>query len=636
MDAPLWVNEAGGWQSVMAALFVEQPAWEDAQAVRVVGTDYHLPHHLLLRSARPAAVASGARRSAALVCGREAVALSAIQGRADRSPKEGQTLEVEAVVSAVFPGLNGFFLLEDAEDQDDDPRTSEGLFVYHREAAVAAGQRVRVRGRVLEYHGQTQLTAAGMRACGGALGAEALSALAVPFSLPLEEPESQEGMLVRVPGGLTVLDVSEWGRYGSLLLGARRLVAPTQLAAPGAEADALRVRKAGLQIVLDDGSTEVNPASIAYLSAELPPGMTVRAGDQLAGFNAVLAYGFDAWRLHPIEPVSFQPVNPRPLPPPRHAEANLRVAAFNVMNFFNGDGQGGGFPTARGARDIAGMLRQRQRLVAALRQLDADIVALAEIENDGYGENSAIAELAAALGKDWRYVAPDVERLGNDAIAVGLLYRADVVTPVGAAAWLAEGAFARLNRVPLAQAFRQRRGGGALVVVANHFKSKGCRGATGANADHGEGCWSPVREAAADTLQRWLASDPTGLGGEAAVLLSGDFNAYAMESPIRRLRQVGYQDLLAHFQGGRAYTYVYDGHAGYLDYLLANETLARQVLAAGTWAINADEPRVLGDHEPAAQRWLPPADEVFRASDHDPVYADFSLGSRAEAVASGP
>lgn len=639
MDMPFVADVAdvtGRLLTALACQMMERgECGEREWPVRVAGTDYRLPDYRLpdyrlpdhrgrATQASPVALRRQ-QRPGAPQCGAGATAISVIQGRSDTSPMVGKALEVEAVVSAVFPGLNGFFLLEDEADQDDDPLTSEGLFVYLREAAVAPGQRVRVRGKVTEYHGQTQISAAAIHQCAAALEAETLAAL--PLRLPLENLEALEGMLVQVPEGLTVLDVSEWGRYGSVLLGTGRHMAPTQLAPPGKAADALHADTARQQIVLDDGSTAVNPSSIAYLAGGLSPGAAVRAGDRVAGFTAVLGFGFDAWRLHPVEPVRFQAHNLRPEPPPRHADANLRVAAFNVMNFFNGDGRGGGFPTARGARSAAELERQKAQLVAALQQLDADIVALAEVENDGYGEHSALTELAAALGAQWRFVNPGIAHLGGDEIAVGLLYRSNVVEPVGKTAWLAEGTFKRLNRVPLAQGFRLREQGGVIVVVANHFKSKGCRGATGADADHGQGCWNPVREAAAAELVRWLAQDPTGLG-ESATLIAGDLNSYARESPVQRLQQAGYRDLLARFQGEQAYTYVYAGRAGYLDYLLATEALAAQVLTAATWPINADEPRALGYgyiSQAASQVWLPAGSAVFRSSDHDPVYADFYL-----------
>lgn len=68
---------------------------------------------------------------------------------------------VESVVSAVYPGLDGFFLMEPAGERDDNPTTSEGLFVYAPGAEVSAGDRVRLAGTAGEYFEQTQVSLQG-------------------------------------------------------------------------------------------------------------------------------------------------------------------------------------------------------------------------------------------------------------------------------------------------------------------------------------------------------------------------------------------------------------------------------------------------------------------------------------------
>ena len=66
----------------------------------------------------------------------------------------------------------------------------------------------------------------------------------------------------------------------------------------------------------------------------------------------------------------------------------------------------------------------------------------------------------------------------------------------------------------------------------------------------------------------WLAIDPTGSGDE-DFLIIGDLNSYDKEDPIDALLAGGYTDLLAQYLGEYAYTYVFDGQLGYLDYALA-------------------------------------------------------------------
>src|SRR5690606_26411083 len=177
------------------------------------------------------------------------------------------------------------------------------------------------------------------------------------------------------------------------------------------------------------------------------------------------------------------------------------------------------------------------------------------------------------------------------------LYRSDVVEQAGTAAALTDEAFAQLNRVPLAQAFRLVNGDEAVVVAVNHFKSKGsCDEATGADMDQGDGagCWNPTREAAGRAQQAWLLGDPTGLGEQGArTMIVGDLNAYAKEGPVTLLENAGYENLLARFHGDEVYSYVFFGQSGYLDHVLASAALQQHVVGAGAWHINADEPRAL-------------------------------------------
>lgn len=563
-------------------------------------------------------------------CGEPDTAISAIQGSAASTPMDGDSVIVEAVVSAVYPGLDGFFLMEPEAGRDADPATSEGLFVYAPGAAATAGDRVRLAGTAGEYSGQTQVSLQG-----DILTCDSGVVLApVAFSLPFADqdaPEALEGMLVTVSQGLTVTEVYDLARYGSVVLADGRLPIPTQVAEPGEPARAVAASNALSRIILDDGLNIQNPEPVRYPEGGLSAGNTLRVGDSVAAdFRAIVSHGFDAWRLQPVDPVSFETDNPRPPAPARAAGTNLRVAAFNVLNFFNGDGQGGGFPTARGADSAEELARQKAKLVTALTALDADIIGLMEIENDGYGPDSAIAELARALGPAWRFVTNGEAGLGSDAIAVGLLYRDDVVAEAGEAATLDSGAFGNeTNRQPLAQSFRLRNNDEVLTVAVNHFKSKGSCPDDGANADQedGQSCWNPERTQAALDQIAWLADHPTGVADD-DVLVLGDLNAYALEDPIRAFRDAGFVDLLTRFQDDQAYSYLFRGESGHLDHALASPSLDHHVLDAGAWHINADEPRALDYNveyksEQQIERFY--AADAYRASDHDPLRVDLNL-----------
>jgi predicted extracellular nuclease len=78
---------------------------------------------------------------------------------------------------------------------------------------------------------------------------------------------------------------------------------------------------------------------------------------------------------------------------------------MNLHNYFNGDGKGQGFPTPRGAETMAEFNKQRKRIGAAIKALKPHIVAVMELENDGFGDASSAQDFirlaTAATGGTW-------------------------------------------------------------------------------------------------------------------------------------------------------------------------------------------------------------------------------------------
>lgn len=268
-------------------------------------------------------------------------------------------------------------------------------------------------------------------------------------------------------------------------------------------------------------------------------------------------------------------------------------------------------------------------MIATLAALDADVVALQEIENDGWGEDSAIAQLVDMLNRargrdgDYRFVRSSTELLGKDQIKVGLIYRESRVRVVGEPASHEQGAFIDLSRVPLAASFEPVDGGTAFTVVSNHFKSKGgCEEASGGDRDQGDfqSCWNDARRRAARELIEWLATDPTG-SGSGQVLILGDLNAHGLEDPVRLMVDRGWQDLIVEHAGAGPYSYVWRGESGRLDHALASPAFAARVTGAAEWHVNADELEVFGwanDRVPERVRRQSDPGAV-RSSDHDPL-----------------
>jgi uncharacterized protein len=562
--------------------------------------------------------------------------VGAVQGSAARSPLEGQRVDVQGVVTGNFvTGMGGFFLQDPAGEDDADPATSDGVFVVWpagSEPKVRRGDRVRVAGTVVERgddgESQTSIEATEVTA----LGRGAAAAVRVEKApAAAGEWERLEGMWLRVAVPLTVSGNDALLRFGELhtTFGARQFQA-TERHPPGAQARVAQADNARRRLVLDDNRRGEFPDKLWFLPDGLSNAQPLRAGSKLRDVEGVLEQRY-GWRLQLTAKLTQVEQAKRPevptLPP------GLRVASFNVLNYFNGDGRGRGMPTARGASSREELVRQRAKLIASIAALQPDVAALMELENDGYGDRSSVAELVDALNTaigdgSYRIVAPS-KGPGADEIRVAMIFRADRVTPRGAPAMLEEGTFANHNRVPLAQAFSAAGSEATFAVVANHFKSKGgCDEARDGDQDagDGQGCWNATRRMAAQELSAWLARDPAAVGN-ARYLLLGDLNSYAQEDPVRALRDAGWRDAFEIVGAKKPYSYVWNGYAGRLDHAFASRELAPFVIAAIEWHINADESEAFDyNREKRQPGWY--AALPYRASDHDPLLVVLDLSRR--------
>lgn len=583
----------------------------------------------------------------------------AIQGNGPASPLVGQVVSTKGVVVGDYegasPALRGFYL-QDATG-DGDASTSDAVFVFNaNNNSVANGDVVWVRGSVSEFQEQTQLSASAVVKCG--IG----SVTPVDVMLPVASAtalERYEGMLVRLPQTLTVTEHFQLGRFGQVVLSSGdRLFQPTNVAAPGAAAQAVQAMNDLNRIIVDDDNNGSNPDPIVFGRGGNPlsASNTLRGGDVATNVVGVLTYTWsgnaasgNAYRVRPVNAlggaVNFMAVNPRTTAP-ESVGGTLKVAVMNLLNYFNTfsgcrNGVGGGSTDCRGADDAVEFERQSAKTVAAVVGMNADVLGIVEVENDGYGAGSAMADLVsrvnAVMGAGtYSYVDVDaatgqVNALGTDAIKVGVLYKPAAVTPVGKTAVLNSVQFVNggdaspRNRPSLAQTFEQA-SGARVIVSINHLKSKGSACAA-PDANDGQGNCNAVRVAAASALRDWLATDPTETA-DPDILILGDLNAYAMEDPVTVLRTAGFADLIKTRLGARAYSYAFNGQWGYLDHALASTSLTSQVSGVAEWHINADEPSVLDYNvnfkTPAQVAGLYAAD-AYRVSDHDPVVVGLTL-----------
>ncbi len=572
-------------------------------------------------------------------CGQAATLISSVQGAGANSPLLGNNVSIEGVVVADFQNsdqLGGFFVQEEDAQADGNSQTSEGIYIAST-TAVAIGDRVRVSGTVAETFGLTQLSSTTVTVCASGQTLPTPATISLPVS-SLNAFEAIEGMSVAIAQTLTVNETYQLGRYGQVLLANGRLQQPTNVAEPGAAANTLQAQNNLNKLMLDDASNIQNPDPVIFPAPGLSAENTLRSGDTVANLRGVITYDFGIYRILPTSAPNFVHTNSRPLAPIADSSANLKIASFNVLNFFNGNGTGGGFPTARGANTAVEFARQKTKIVSALVGLNADVIGVIEIENDGYSTTSAIAELASALNSAtgtsvWKFVNPGVNKIGTDEIAVGFIYRSDKATAIGKTAILDSSVDSQFidnkNRPALAQSFRVNSNRAIATAVVNHFKSKGsdCNDIGDLDIGDGQGNCNITRTKAATALVRWLGTNPTGVN-DRDYLIIGDLNAYAKENPITQILNGGYTDLIRKFGGDEAYSYVFDGQAGYLDHGLASNALTPQVLFAADWHINADEPISLDyntEFKSSAQINSFYSPDAYRSSDHDPLVVSLNL-----------
>ncbi|MEV4071707.1 ExeM/NucH family extracellular endonuclease [Nonomuraea fuscirosea] len=521
--------------------------------------------------------------------------INQVQGDGDATPLAGQTVRVEGIVTGDFQRsdqLSGFFLQDPRPDAD--PRTSEGLFAFARDSVkdVKPGDRVLVTGRATEFNGWTELSpVTAVDVCGtGRVQARS-------YRLPSDGLEPVENMLLTFPQPLTVSEHYNLGRFGEVVLSSQgRLFQPTDRR--GVDA-ALNERRS---LLVDDGSTRENPAT-------LPP--IVRTGDVAAGVTGVLGYGFGAYRLQPTKPVNYLNANPR-LPKPFPVVGNVKVASFNTLNWFTTLG-------SRGASNAEEQQRQLAKLVAALKGLNADAVALMEVENNGQTALQALVDAVNAQVGAGTYAALAHPFPGTDAIQVGLVYKPAKLTPVGAAKSSQDAVF---SRPPLIQTFRGKSGGQPFTMLVNHLKSKGSCPSSGPDADQGDGqsCWNPTRVTQAQALLGLVEDQDLP-----NPIVLGDLNAYGEEDPIDTLEAGGLTSVTKRFvPEPLRYSYLFDGLAGELDHALVGRQLLKRVTSATIWHINSDEPRIR-DYN---QEFNPPGlyqPDAYRSSDHDPLVIGLTL-----------
>ncbi|RZR50763.1 ExeM/NucH family extracellular endonuclease [Vibrio vulnificus] len=541
-----------------------------------------------------------------------------VQGEAYSSPliESGYTSKEEylvtGVVSAVATSLvKGFYLYDD--NADGNVKTSDGVFVKTSGAVSKdmIGQQICVRAKVNEDYGMTTLLPTG-------------NIWEVKNSTPVEvtpvkleridsDDETFRSTLERLEAMPVVLvedmDAAEGNqdmrvsrtfsfdysakRNNMVIAYKRPNPQPNQDHVAGSDAaKAQTAQNKDYRIVVESDEKPAD-GKIPYYPefASDPHNNYIRINDSVVGMTGVLHYSYNEFRLIPtanVTKANFVHNTPRTSSPVIKESYGddgftIKVATQNVLNYFNSPygGHDNQFGDNRGAESQQEFERQQAKIVEAIYGLDADIVGLMEVENNGFGDFSAIRELLEAINAKYykenykdrfaresihnRYVFVGFDKngdqvldqfdtVGSDAITTGIIYRPSKVSVIAGKVipmpWqdapmivdadgkpvvdgkgeLAESG-KNYQRNTVAATFRVLNTGKQLTVSVNHLKSKGSTCwddyvGTKAVDDDAQGSCENFRVASTYHLGQEMAK----IGGDQIVL--GDMNSYAHEDPM--------------------------------------------------------------------------------------------------------
>ncbi|MER0365000.1 ExeM/NucH family extracellular endonuclease [Vibrio vulnificus] len=541
-----------------------------------------------------------------------------VQGEAYSSPliESGYTSKdeylVTGVVSAVATSLvKGFYLYDD--NADGNVKTSDGVFVKTSGAVSKdmIGQQICVRAKVNEDYGMTTLLPTGniwevknsTPVAVTPVKLERIDSDDDTFRSTLERLEAMPVVLVEDMDAAEGNQDMRVSRTFSFDYSAKRnnmVIAykrpnpqPNQDHVAGSDAaKAQTAQNKDYRIVVESDEKPAD-GKIPYYPefASDPHNNYIRINDSVVGMTGVLHYSYNEFRLIPtanVTKANFVHNTPRTSSPVIKESYGddgftIKVATQNVLNYFNSPygGHDNQFGDNRGAESQQEFERQQAKIVEAIYGLDADIVGLMEVENNGFGDFSAIRELLEAINAKYykenykdrfaresihnRYVFVGFDKngdqvldqfdtIGSDAITTGIIYRPSKVSVIAGKVipmpWqdapmivdadgkpvvdgkgeLAESG-KNYQRNTVAATFRVLNTGKQLTVSVNHLKSKGSTCwddyvGTKAVDDDAQGSCENFRVASTYHLGQEMAK----IGGDQIVL--GDMNSYAHEDPM--------------------------------------------------------------------------------------------------------
>ncbi|MCA0984692.1 chitobiase/beta-hexosaminidase C-terminal domain-containing protein [Halobacillus yeomjeoni] len=555
-----------------------------------------------------------------------------IQGAGHISPYAGSVVEgVEGVVTKV-DGKNTFYM--QSLNPDDDIATSEGILVYNKSHSLKVGDHLEITGKVKEWREDgfndaddlltTEISAYDVNVLSSSHDLPAPVVIGEDREQPTEviendgmdsfDPkkdgldfyESLEGMLVELPEP----KVSGPVKYDELPVFVE------------ASEDQLFTRAEGLLISEED----LNPERILVDVKGL--GVQAKTGDYFEeSITGIVSYDYSNFKIRPTGdfPSIKDGGTERQEAKLKNNKIKLTVASYNVENF-------SAETKPEKVKKIASSIVDRLNT--------PDIIGLIEMQdNNGPGDDGTvdasesyqklIDAIKEAGGPSYEFtdIAPEDKEDGGQPggnIRVGFLYNPDRVSmpekPDGDATTAVDvkedgltlnpgridptnGAFYD-SRKPLAAEFVFN--GEKIVVVANHFNSKGGDDALFGSSHPVELNSEKQRLQQAIVVNKFVNKVDEKMK-DAKVVVLGDLNDFEFSSPIDTLEGNVLKNMMEEVPHEERYTYIYQGNSQVLDHILVSHNLKKDTKIE-TVNINSDFSKESG-----------------RASDHDPVLAQIKI-----------
>ena len=601
------------------------------------------------------------------------MAISAIQGNSNMSPVAGERVSTQGIVTGLH--RTGFFIQTPDEKADNDPLTSEGIFVFTRteppkEAAI--GNLVSITGMVEEYRPRNEtntlpLTEVSMQA--GRDSVKVISrgnALPKPVELSIKDLESNkidqleryEGMRVYVAamtvvaatGGRVDIATSRSttnGVFFGVLKGT-----PRPFREPGLDIfDIAFLNNAGKEQLQKDFPNlpifDGNPQKIRVESLG-QTGSTVieaAANTEIADLTGVLHYAFRNFTLLvDADSKHKQSSTIKPVPMPEPKAGQISVASINLENFFDDHDDPKIKEPIASKEAFAGRLK---KISLAFRDVLTmpDIIGVAEAEN-----LAALKRLADEVNRDAVSSGkpdPKYEAFledGNDGRGIdnGFLVKTTKLKVIEVKQFGKDekykhpktGENVHLNDRPplMIRVVTKNTAGGdfGLTLFSNHLKSF-----LGYNDPNQQDNVRMKKRLQAEYLAKIVQERQKGDPKERIIVL-GDFNAYQFNDGILDLMGIvtgkpAAKDAVFNFSPdivdpdlinlvdvidqSQRYSYTFDGNAQVIDHLLISVTLRDHISGFGYARVNADYPDSYRNN----------TDRPERFSDHDAAVAYFSM-----------